>query len=118
MALSITGGSGSVESQASTQTPQASVGPAGNSNSSGTVQPGTATNLLETDNGGITLTNQVLPTVTVAATATGTVQTTKSDTQSTNHHTNFFLLGLAIVIFVLAVGFFWSTFRSAKNTTE
>jgi hypothetical protein len=118
MALSITGGSGSVESQANTQTPQASVGPSGNTTSSGNVQPGTATSLLETDNGGIRLTNQMLPTVTVGATAIGTVQTTKPSAQTTKHHTNFFLLGLAIVIFVLAIGFFWTTFRSAKNTTE
>ncbi len=117
MALSITGGNGSVESQANTQTPQSSVGPAGNSTSSGNVQPGTASSLLETDNGGIRLTNQILPTVTVGATSTGTVQAAKSDARAGKHHANVFLLGLAVVIFVLAVGFFWSIFRSEKSTT-
>lgn len=118
MALLITGGNGSVESQANTQTPQASVGPAGNTTSSGNVQPGTANSLLETGNGGIKLTNQVLPTVTVEATSTGTVQSTKSDASPAKHHDNFFLIGLAIVIFILAIGFFLNTFRSEKNTTE
>jgi hypothetical protein len=122
MALSITGGNGSIESQANTQAPQSSVAPAGNATSSGGIQPGTTSSLL-TSHGGIALTNQNLPTVSLGNTLTGTVHVAAdSDTTPPQHHVNFFLVGLAAVVFVVAAAFFVSTFRGEnrtdKNTTE
>jgi hypothetical protein len=119
MALPITGGNGSPTSQASTQTPQASVGPSGAATTSGGVQPGTASSLLTTSSAtGISLKSQVLPTVTVSGTSTGSLQAADTKTTPAKHHANVVLVGIAVVLLVAAVAFFWTTARSAKNTTE
>lgn len=119
MALSITAGNGNPTSQANTQTPQASVGPASKAAPSGNVQPGTATSLLTNKTGGIALSNQALTTVNLSNTTTTTGQSAQPQTAvQDEHHFNPLLLGLAIILFVLAAIFFWLTNRSAKNTTE
>jgi hypothetical protein len=118
MALSISAGNGDITSQKNTQTPQASVGPASKATPSGSVQPGTATSLLSTTTGGISLTNQTLPTVTVGAASASTGQVTPSKPIPAKHHFNPVLLGLAIVLLAAALAFFWIITRSAKNTTD
>ena len=118
MALSISGGSGSITSQANTQTPQTSVGPASNAAPAGRVQQGTASSLLTTSNGGISLTPHALPTVTVSATTTTTAQSSQPEPAPAKHHLNPLLLGLAILLFVIAAIAFVLISRSAKNTTR
>lgn len=122
MALPITGGNGSPSGLTNTQTPQSSVGPSTNATSSSGVQPGTASTLLSTSTAqGISLQNQVLPTVTVSATSTGTVrqaaQNTNASDVAAKHHANGLLIGIAVVLLVAAVVFFWTAARSEKNTT-
>jgi hypothetical protein len=116
MSLAISAGNGNPTSQANTQTPQSSAAPATNATPSGSVQPGTATSLL-TSKGGVQLTNQVLPTISLGTTLTGTEQSAPAQVAQPKHHANVFLLGVAAVLFVMAIAFFWSTARSAKNTT-
>ena len=119
MALSITGGDGTIGSQANTQTPQASVGPATKAAPSRNVQPGTTASVLTTQSGGISLTSQALPSVKLGDTSTATVQASAApQAVQAKHHLNPVLLGLAIALFMLAIGFFWITHRSAKNTTK
>ncbi len=118
MALTTTAGSGSITSQANTQSPQTSVGsgsPAGEPGKS--VQPGTATSLLSGDGGGagIPLTSTALSVVSLNTSTQVAAQ--PQVTKPQNHHLNPVLLTMVIVFFVLAVIFFWQTARSAKNTT-
>jgi hypothetical protein len=119
MALPITGGNGSPTGLTNTQTPQSSVGPSTGATSSSGVQPGTASALLSTSTAqGISLQNQVLPTVTVSGSATGTVHSAAKDAKPVaNHHANGLLIGVAVVLLVAAVVFFWTAARSEKNTT-
>lgn len=119
MALPITGGNGSPTGLTNTQTPQSSVGPATGATSSGNVQPGTASSLLSTSSAqGISLQNQTLPTVTVNGSSTGTIQQPAKQTGSTSHHANGLLIGIAAVLLVAAIAFFWTTAQSEKNTTK
>jgi hypothetical protein len=119
MALSISGGDGSITSQAKTQTPQASVGPSTNATSSGNVQPGTASSLLTSQSGsnGISLTSQELPTVTVSAMATSGQVGQPKPTPSV-HHINMFFLCFALLLFIIAAVTFGVITRSAKTTTK
>jgi hypothetical protein len=118
MALSISGGNGSVASQANTQTPQASVGPATNATSAGNVQHGTANSLLTTKTGGISLSGQALSVVDLGSATAGTSQSSQPEAAApAKHHLNPILIGLAIALFVLVLIIFWLTSRSAKNTT-
>lgn len=117
MALPITSGDGSITSQKNTQTPQASVGPANKATSGGNVQPGTANSLLTTQTGGISLTNQTLPTVTVGGASTGTIQEAQAIPEPAKHHLNPVAAGFVILLFVLAIACYWLIARSAKNTT-
>ena len=116
MALSITSGSGSVTSQANTQTPQNSVGPSTGAVSSKNVQTGTASQLLaNSGTGGVALTAQPLTTVTVNGSTTSTQATPA--TSPAKHHFNPVLLGIVVVLVVAAVAAAWGINRSAKNTT-
>jgi hypothetical protein len=67
---------------------------------------------------GISLKSQVLPTVTVSGSSTGTLQAADVKTAPAKHHANGVLIGVAIVLLVAAVVFFWTTARSEKNTTD
>lgn len=119
MALSITGGNGSVTGQAQTQTPQASVGPASKAAPARSVQAGTASSLLTTKSGGIALTNQQLPTVTVSGTTTGSRQSSQPEPATpVQRDVNPVLLAFAVALLVAALIIVWRINRSAKNTTN
>jgi cobalamin biosynthesis Mg chelatase CobN len=110
MALTATTNSGS---QSTTQSPQ-TAGAGNNSTAqTGSVQPGTAANVLTSQNG-ISLQQTQLSTVSLAApsaTQTGVSATPK-------HHFNPFLLIVAVILFLVAAGFFWNTMRSVNSTTD
>ena len=116
MALRTTTGEGV---QTTTGTPQ-SVGASRNTNpltpaNSSEVQPGTASNVLS-GKGGISLSGQPLTVVSLGTTATGT-STQTSAQATTDQQINPAGIGLAVLLFVIAIVFFWLTSRSAKNTT-
>jgi hypothetical protein len=111
--LTATGSSGS---QTNTQSPQTAG--AGNftpgAQQSGSVQPGTATDVLTSQNG-TPLANTSLTTVSLGS---STGSTTAAPTPTTKpHHINPGLLAIAIFLFVFAVALFWSAARPEKNTT-
>ncbi len=114
MALNTTTGSGT---QSATGTPQ-TVGEASTNNAApaGSVQPGTATNLLNSS-GGISLSGSQVTTVDLSGTtATSTQATTEPPAQP--HQVNTVALGIFIVLAVVAVLVFVFMQRSAKNTTH
>jgi hypothetical protein len=122
MALSITGGSGDITSQANTQSPQTSAGSGSAPTAAAkNVQPGTATSLLSGPGGGsvgIPLNSTVLPVANLGATTqTATAQPQQAVAQP-KHHPNAVLLGVVAILVVLAVLAFWLTGKSAKNTTH
>jgi len=111
--LTATSGSGS---QTTTQSPQ-SVGDAATTTRSTSLQPGTASNLLTSQNG-VALQPTPLSTVSLnPATQTATTQNAAT-AQPTAHHSNPVLLVLCVLFLAAAVVMFWITSRSAKNTTE
>ncbi len=117
MALRTTTGAGT---QTTTGTPQA-VGSSSGTNSSNAangseVQPGTATDLLNS-NSGITLSGTPLTVVNLnSAATTSSTQSTVEVTQN-DQQINPVGIGFAVLLFVVAIVFFWLTSRSAKNTT-
>lgn len=122
MALSITGGSGDITSQANTQSPQTSAGSGSAPTAAAkNIQPGTATSLLSGPDGGsagIPLNSTVLPVVNLgAATQTATAQPQQTDVKP-KHHPNTILLGVVAILVILAVLALWLTGKSAKNTTH
>jgi hypothetical protein len=100
--------------QAATQSPQS----AGDANPGGTnssrVQPGTASDLLRSQNG-VKLNPTPLTTVNLNSTGSGTTQPSATGNQ---HHINPVLGAFSIALFVLAIVLFWMTSRSVKNTTN
>jgi len=122
MALSITAGNGGAASQASTQNPQTSAGSgAPGAAPSSSVQPGTATTLLNGGQNvsGVPLHNTALPTVNLVAPPTpAPAAVSQAATTSSKHHVNSTLLGFSIVLFVAAIGLFWAVSRSVKSTTK
>ncbi len=119
MALSITGGNGGINRQTQTPTPQASVGPTSKAAAARSVQTGTSSSLLTTKSGGIALTNQQLPTVTVGATATGSRQSSEPEPLKTpGNDVNPVFLGFAIALIAAALIIVLRINRSAKNTTD
>lgn len=118
MALSITGGSGGPASQANTQSPQISAGSGSpTSASAGSVQPGTATSVLTSEQG-IGLKGTQLSVVSFSnAPKTITGQTQASDTKASKHHINAVGIGVIAVVVLAALIIFWQINRSAKNTT-
>ncbi len=117
MALRTTTGEGT---QTATGTPQA-VG-TGNGTSStipantSEVQPGTATNLLNSSTG-ISLSGTPLTVVSLNGSTTASSTQTVSETTTNDQQLNPVGIGFAVLLFVVAIVFFWLTSRSAKNTT-
>lgn len=110
--LNTTSGTGN---QATTQSPQV----AGSSGTTGakasSVQPGTASDLLRSQQG-IQLKDTPVTTVNLSeATSSGTVQQTPA---TKHHHINPALGAFSIALFVLAIVLFWITSRTAKSTTD
>lgn len=101
--------------QTTTQSPQASVGSAPATAQAGSVQPGTANNLLTSQNGQ-SLSPTPLSTIDLSGGAASTGQLALQPT-AVKHHFNPVLGGAAVLLFVVAVALFWSTSRSVKNTT-
>lgn len=114
MALSISDGI-NTGSQTTTQSPQASVGPGGTaSRTSGNVQPGTATSLLNNDKGGVSLQNKQLSLVSL-----GTRQSKVSQfTPPLKHHVNPALYGVSGLLFLLAAAVIVAIISASKTTTE
>lgn len=112
MALNTTTGSGT---QSATGTPQSVGGPTTNAASAGSVQPGTATTLLNSSSG-ISLSGSKLTTVDMTATSATTQATTEPPAEP--HHINTAALAICAVLAVIAVIVFVSMTRSAKNTTH
>ncbi len=112
MALSTTTNSGAqTGAQGNLTQPATQGGISGTS--TGAVQTGTADSLL-TSNNGISLNNT--PVTTVSLTGSTQSQSPRQDTAA--HHMNYALLGFSILLFVVAVGLFWATGRTEKNTTK
>jgi hypothetical protein len=100
--------------QSTTQSPQNSAGSSGPAAQVGSVQPGTAPNLLNTDKNGVALSNQSLSLVNLGARQS---QISKF-APAPERHTNPALFGVSGLLFVIAVVMFYVTARAAKNTTE
>ncbi|MDL2363015.1 MAG: hypothetical protein QFB86_01375 [Patescibacteria group bacterium] len=114
MATSLSTGNGS-GLQTSTQSPQTSSGATDTSAAKGgSVQPGTATDLLNSDKSGVSLQNKPLSIVTL-----GTRQAQVSQfTPPPQKHTNPLAYGASGVLLLIAVVMVVLTARAAKNTTE
>jgi len=103
--------------QTTTQNPQISGGSANFSGqSTGTIQRGTASELL-TSSGGVSLQNRGVTTLNLK---TSTISNTKSATVTGQAQSspNPFFLGFSLLLFGVAIVLFWTTSRSAKNTTK
>ncbi len=101
--------------QTTTQTPQAATNQTGSlAAKSGAVQPGTASSVLTSSNGGIALQSTPLTTVSLSAI---TSQAPAPVTVPAKHHLNPVLMGVSVLLCLIAVAMFWATMRSAKNTT-
>ncbi len=100
--------------QSSTKSPQNSAGSSGPTSQIGAVQPGTATNLLNSDKSGVALTGQSLSLVNLSPRQS---QISKF-APPPQRHTNPALFGVSGLLFVVAVVMFYVTARAAKNTTE
>jgi cobalamin biosynthesis Mg chelatase CobN len=110
MALTATTNSAS---QSTTQSPQSAGAGNNNTAQSGSVQPGTAANVLTSQNG-ISLQQTQLSTVSLASSS----NTQTNITPAPAKHINPFLLVVAAVLFLLAVWMFFSTTKTVNNTTE
>jgi cobalamin biosynthesis Mg chelatase CobN len=100
-------------SQTTTQSPQTAGASSNNAAQAGSVQPGTATSLLTSQNG-LPLQQTQLSTVSLSGNAS--TQTTASAAKP--HHFNPILLIVAIAFFLIAAWLFWSTSNSVNKTTE
>lgn len=111
-----TTGSGS-GAQAATQSPQS----VGQSPSSGaqasSVQPGTATSLLNGQSG-VTLRTTALSTVNLDGGNAASTAASLPANPPAKHHANPALFGFSGLLLVVAVVLFWTTSRSVKNTTQ
>jgi hypothetical protein len=113
--LNTTSSSSSSASQAANQTPQAATAANfGASQSSGGVQPGTATALLSSQNG-IKLSGTALSTVNLGTASTKTFSSTPGP--AVKHHVSAPLLGFAILLVIAAAVMFYAVGRSVKTTT-
>lgn len=112
MALNTTTGTGT---QTSTGSPQ-TVGAGSNTAQSGSVQPGTATNLLNSSQG-ISLANTPLTTVNLGATKTATTPGTTTGQAAADQQVSPLAIGVCVLLFAVALVAFAIINRSAKNTT-
>lgn len=116
MALSITAGGDSLDSQAHTQSPQSSAGSGSVATApTSKVQPGTASSLL-TSTQGVALDNTTQLSVVSLSTAPQTVTgQTHTVTEPKKHHVNPALLGIAGACLLLAIVCFVVISRSSKK---
>lgn len=113
MALNTTTANGT---QTTTQSPQSLVSGTTTAKT-GTIQPGTAKDLLNSTNG-VALGDQQLTTVSLAnSTSTSTSTNTATNNAKNNHNVSPVALGFCALLFVIALVMFFMTNRSAKNTT-
>jgi hypothetical protein len=112
----LTAGNGS-GTQATTQSPQTAGQPAATGTQSGNVQPGTATNLLNSS-GGVPLRPTPLSTVSLTPSASTPAVLAQSTVTQPKHHINPVLFGFSGLLLLVAVVSVWIISRSAKNTTE
>lgn len=102
--------------QGSTQNPQASTGISNLGTQASSLQTGTASSALSKSTAaGIRLQNNPLSGVTLSTAAASTPDTTA---RAPHHSINPALLIIAVLLFVVAIGLFVSTTRSAKTTTK
>ena len=101
--------------QGSTQSPQT----AGQSGSTGTqsssVQPGTATALLNSQNG-VPLHGTALSTVSLNNSSNTLVPSPAKPAYK--RHINSPLMGVSVLLFIIAVVLFWAVSRPVKSTTQ
>lgn len=108
---------GTSQSQSATQDPQAGVqSPSAGAQASG-VQPGTASDLLNGQQG-VVLNNPALPSVNLGKSGTSTATAAATSHQTTaKHHVNSALLAFPLVLVFLAAVLIWTIGHSAKSTT-
>lgn len=100
--------------QGATQSPQ-TAGQAGNTGAqASSVQPGTAADLLNSQNG-VPLHAQALTIVNVNPATTSIAQATPKTVAK--RHINTPLMGVSIALLLIAIILFWMTSRSVKSTT-
>lgn len=105
--------------QTATQSPQSVTNQANSAAAtSGEVQPGTAASVLTASRGGIVLQDTPLTTVNLGATTSTTSSSRPPVVLPTQHHFNPLLVGVVILLCAVTLVFFWTTARSAKNTTD
>jgi hypothetical protein len=103
-------------SQTTTATPQTAVGSSvGGSENSGSLQPGTSTDLLRSSNG-IPLSTTNLPSVNLSANLS-TSTASASPVVTSKHHINVAMLSLSAIFIIVAIILFFTANRSAKTTT-
>ena len=102
--------------QSTTQTPQSAGQGADGGAQSSSVQPGTATALLN-NSGGVPLGGAVLTTVSLNGATPATVSSVSPASSPPKHHVNMALLGSSTLLLAVALALFWLTSRSVKNTT-
>lgn len=113
--LTTTSGS---ESQANTQSPQAAGAGVTGSVQSGSVQPGTATSLLNGGQNGVPLNGSALSTVSLnTPPQAATASVIKAAIPKQNHHVNSVFLAFPALLILVAAIAFWLTSRSEKTTT-
>jgi hypothetical protein len=102
-------------SQTTTQSPQsnATSGSFGAGRQGSSVQPGTASSLLTSQNG-LPLQSTQLSTVSLGSQSSSSTQ---APTTTKTHHTSPLALGFSILLLVLAVAIFWGMARPVKNTS-
>jgi hypothetical protein len=101
--------------QTTTQSPQSATQPAATGTLSGSLQPGTASNLLN-GQGGVALHGTSLSTVSLSAASPATTASTAAVTP-VKHHPIPALYGVSTLLLVIALILFWTTSRSVKITT-
>ncbi len=100
--------------QNTTQNPQNSVQTGSLADQTGSVQTGGLNSLLESQNG-IPLQNTYSSAINLSSPIT---QTSTQADQGAHHTPNYLLLGGSGLLFVVAIVLFWTSSRSAKNTTD
>lgn len=103
--------------QSATQSPQAATQQQGSEAANASSFQPVSTQSLLTSTGGIPISQQSLPSVSLSGTSTSTTKVASTPAPVAKHHVNPFLGGLAIAFFVGTIIAIFFTARSAKNTT-